>query len=290
MKDLTIALHAGAHKTATTHLQKTMSDNETLINKAGITFRGPNAFRAPGATLRHMFEIGRKMEEPVPGGPQAILKTLADGRDRLIISEENFFGSLNPPGGAFRRYLYPDGPGRLEVLAQRVAPHPIDLFFAVRDPATFMQSAYSQALSSDHRVSLDRYVDGIRPDQISWFRLIGKIVKRKATRRIWIWRYEDYPAIQEQLYRLLLTPEIAPSITPHPGLMNQSLSQAAVEACLSDDPQRPIAPEARALYPVGDTYPRYEGFSAEARRRSRLRYEDDLSRIEELPGVTLLKT
>ncbi|MFQ6553488.1 hypothetical protein AAD018_014215 [Aestuariibius insulae] len=289
MTDLTVALHAGAHKTATTHLQRTMADNMALINEAGISFRGPNAFRTPGATLRHMFEIGLKMEEPIPGGPQAMLKNLADGRDRLIISEENFLGSLNPPDGPFRRLLYPDGPGRLESLAKRISPCPLDLFFAVRDPATFMQSAYSQVLSSGRKVSLQDYVNDVPPKKISWFRLVRRLVEKNAARRIWIWRYEDYPKIQEQIYSHLLTPEIARSIVPHPVRVNKGLSQAAVEACLSDDPQSPSAPEAKAHYPVGETYPRYDGFSEEARRLSRIRYEDDLERIAALPGVQLLR-
>ncbi len=287
--DLTIALHAGAHKTATTHIQKTLSENETLLNEAGITFHGPSTFRAPGATLRHMFEIGRRMERPFPGGPRALLKNLAAGRGRLIISEENFLGSLNPPDGAFRRHLYPNGPGRLEALFERVAPCPIDLFFAVRDPAAFVQSAYSQVLLSGRRVSLDEYLDGVSPEQVSWFRLIDRLVKRKVARQIWIWRYEDYPQIQEQLYSRLLTPKIAPSIVPHPTHVNQGLSQAAVEACLSNNPQSPLGRKARELYPVGDAYPRYEGFSAKVRQHSWLRYEDDLLRIEELQGVRLLR-
>ncbi|MFQ6552637.1 hypothetical protein AAD018_009885 [Aestuariibius insulae] len=288
-QDLTIALHAGAHKTATTHLQRTLMDNKVLLERAGITFRGPNAFRNPGETLRHMFEIGRRMEDPFPGGPLALLKKLAAGRKRLIISEENFFGSLNPPDGPFRRHLYRNGPGRLEILAARVRPHPIDLFFAVRDQATFMQSAHSQVLLSGRRVSLDEYLNGLRPEQISWFSLIEELVNKNAARRIWIWRYEDYPAVQEKIYANLLTCDIASRIVPHPKQVNQSLSRAAVKACLSDSPGSPSGQEARMLHPVSDVNPRYEGFSSEARRLSRARYENDLVRIEELKGVQLLK-
>ena len=49
--DIEIILHAGAHKTASTHLQNRLLENENLFAKAGCSYLGPERIRDEFGTL-----------------------------------------------------------------------------------------------------------------------------------------------------------------------------------------------------------------------------------------------
>ena len=50
-KHIKITIHAGSHKTATTHLQNRLLENENLFAKAGCSYLGPERIRDEFGTL-----------------------------------------------------------------------------------------------------------------------------------------------------------------------------------------------------------------------------------------------
>ena len=56
--DIEIILHAGAHKTASTHLQNRLLENENLFAKGGCSYLGPEKIREEFGTLWKA--LGRK--------------------------------------------------------------------------------------------------------------------------------------------------------------------------------------------------------------------------------------
>ena len=50
-KHIKITIHAGAHKTATTHLQNRLLENENLLAKGGCSYLGPEKIREEFGTL-----------------------------------------------------------------------------------------------------------------------------------------------------------------------------------------------------------------------------------------------
>ena len=56
-KHIKITIHAGAHKTATTHLQNRLLENENLFAKNGCAYLGPEKIREEFGTLWK--ELGR---------------------------------------------------------------------------------------------------------------------------------------------------------------------------------------------------------------------------------------
>ena len=50
-KHIKITIHAGAHKTATTHLQNRLLENENLFAKNGCAYLGPEKIREEFGTL-----------------------------------------------------------------------------------------------------------------------------------------------------------------------------------------------------------------------------------------------
>ena len=57
-KHIKITIHAGAHKTATTHLQNRLLENENLFAKGGCSYLGPEKIREEFGTLWKA--LGRK--------------------------------------------------------------------------------------------------------------------------------------------------------------------------------------------------------------------------------------
>ena len=57
---LSICLHVGAHKTATTHLQNSLADAAMALAAVGVMFYGPRDFRWGKPTLQTRFGIGNR--------------------------------------------------------------------------------------------------------------------------------------------------------------------------------------------------------------------------------------
>ena len=52
-KHIKITIHAGAHKTATTHLQNRLLENENLFAKGGCSYLGPEKIREQNIIKTH---------------------------------------------------------------------------------------------------------------------------------------------------------------------------------------------------------------------------------------------
>ncbi|MDA8875724.1 hypothetical protein N9I60_04140, partial [Planktomarina temperata] len=88
-KHIKITIHAGAHKTATTHLQNRLLENENLFAKGGCSYLGPEKIREEFGTLWKA--LGRKEKNQQQ---KRKLADLAAGQPRLLISEENIIGGF----------------------------------------------------------------------------------------------------------------------------------------------------------------------------------------------------
>ena len=141
-----IALHIGAHKTASSHLQNVLYRNREMLSDEGVRVYGPGYLRIQGRNLAAMFGLSWSESPPPRRKPHDQLKFLAKGRARLVFTEENFVGQLVDTNGRTTLPLYPSGPARVAEIVEKWAPVETQLFVAIRNPASFMASAYSQAL------------------------------------------------------------------------------------------------------------------------------------------------
>ena len=136
VKHIKIILHAGAHKTASTHFQNRLLENENLFAKTVCSYLGPERIRDEFGTLWRA--LGRSDS---PAEQKIKLAALAAGRSRLLISEENIIsGFKDLMNGPNRAMIYPKALERLTRLAQPVAPHPVHIAMAVREPCYYYVS------------------------------------------------------------------------------------------------------------------------------------------------------
>lgn len=190
-----IVLHLGAHKTASTYLQRRMQTHEDVLAEHGVFYRGPPDLRVgfPKSV------IGRLMQ-PNPLGMaarNAILEGRSVGAQRIVISEENLLGNLmNVPTGFYRR------PGRiLRPAVSELRGADVTVLLSVRAYSTFYPSLYGQMLrarvSTRFRDLKQKFLQQRRGWPAMVADLMAKMPKEASLR---LWKYEDFGEIRRTLY------------------------------------------------------------------------------------------
>ncbi|WP_333715028.1 hypothetical protein [Yoonia sp.] len=291
-QSLTIAFHVGAHKTATTHLQKTIKRATEAIAADGVRFYGPEHFRLPGRTIPALFGFQPgAVADPSRRSPQEQLAALAQDAHRLVISEENFIGPLNSPKGLGLRHRYRPAGERMARLAASFGQD-VDVFLAVRRPTTFMNSAYCQMLLGGQVRHLGLYLRRNPLTSVDWLGLVQDLRTTKGIGQITVWRYEDYRVLFPRIVAAMLGEVAARHVPVVDRPINTGLSAAAVAEVLhrGDTADLPdIARRARALLPVADGYPPFDAFTPEDHAKSEQHYANQVAAIGMIPGVTLLR-
>ena len=287
-KYMKIIIHAGAHKTASTHLQNRVLENENLVVKSGCSYLGPEKIRDQFGTLWRA--LGRS---DTPDEQKRKLAALAAGQPRLVISEENIIGGFKDlMNGPNRAILYPKAVERLARLAQLVAPNPLHIAMAVREPSSYYVSVYNQLLLSGRFQTWERFSKGLDPTAVKWSDILRPIAEIPGVAAVSIWRYEDYHRLLPQILNTLLG-QPRPDIPLHmEKRMHEGLSERAVQACCTWHAagyDGRLGAVAREDFPVSDAYPKFSPWPEELMRESRAAYGRDIEALGRAGNITVLE-
>ena len=290
-KPLTLCLHLGAHKTASTHIQRTLRSNAPLLDAQQIKVFGPDYLRRPGQNLFHLFGLF-PAGDPPKTPPRERFAQMAEGAERVIFTEENFWGGLRPRPQDEGRRIYPEAEERIARLIEAVGPVRLKLLFAVRDPIDYITSAYSQALVMDHIEPFEDFLARNSVERVDWLDLTRRIAALEGVFRIHVWRYEDYAEVQQRMFRRLLGWKVGVRVAPYSKRVNQGLSEVAVKTLLdwqAKGREGGLARRIRDLHPVSEEAPRFQPFDADEVAASRDWYDRQVAQIAELPRVDLIR-
>lgn len=289
-----IAFHIGAHKTATSHLQRSLMRQQDALIAAGVRVLVPRDLRQPRRNLQRRFHLSFSPDAvPPKRTPRSALRMLLRDVDHLAISEENFIGSPHDDAGALRLPLYPDAPSRLAELAAALAPNPLDVLIGIRHPTRFLNSSYGQLLLGDRIVTLDDYRAGNAVMDVDWLGLIKRIRAAPGVRHVTVWRYEDYLPLFDRICTALLGATAAGLVSPIQKTVHQGLSVAAVQRVLAEYAAGEggrLAVAARRDLPISATNPAFNGFSQAETAQADVQYADQWAQICALPSVTSLRS
>ncbi len=292
-----IALHIGAHKTASSHLQNVLYRNREMLSGEGVRVYGPGYLRMPGRNLAAMFGLSWS-ESPSPRrSPQDQIKFLSKGRKRLVFSEENFVGNLIDSRGRTTHPLYPSGPARVAELVEKLAPLDVRLFVALRNPASFMASTYSQALFGGAYLGPRAFRNRNNWQDIDWAAYVAALRAIPGLGDMYVWRQEDYEQSQRMILRRLLGWRVGPKIETVEGRVHQGLSSNAVRQTLEwahEGREGPLARDARAKYPVTSVAHApmnkpFQLYAAATYAEAADIYAAQMTQIEGMEGVTVLQ-
>ena len=287
-KYIKIIIHAGAHKTASTHLQNRVLENENLVVKSGCSYLGPEKIRDQFGTLWRA--LGRS---DTPDEQKRKLAALAAGQPRLVISEENIIGGFKDlMNGPNRAILYPKAVERLARLAQLVAPNPLHIAMAVREPSSYYVSVYNQLLLSGRFQTWERFSKGLDPTAVKWSDILRPIAEIPGVAAVSIWRYEDYHRLLPQILNTLLG-QPRPDIPLHmEKRMHEGLSERAVQACCTWHAAGyggRLGAVAREDFAVSDSYPKFLPWPEELVRESQAAYGQDIQALGRAGKISVLE-
>lgn len=290
-KPLSVAFHIGAHKTATTHLQRSLKSATNQLAEHGVQYYGPDTLRLPGRSLQSLFGLKHQAPDDMEKRPAAeqLARLRQDGH-RLVFSEENFIGALNSPNGRKMKRRYKSADARLTGLSAALG-QTIDVHLAVRRPTAFLNSAYCQLLLGGRVQPLKSYLKSHGIGTVDWVDLVGRLRAAHGVGAITVWRYEDYGALFPQIIAGLVGQDAAAAVRPPRRRVNRGLSAAAVAQVLEqagDVTAENSARAARKALSVEDGHPPFDGFSEKEHAISDAAYARQIATIAQMDGVTLL--
>ena len=292
-RPIAVSLHLGAHKTASTHLQKSLARNGDLLAQNAIRYFGPKFLRHKEHAFLDLFAL-RAEGEAIGNrsGPEQI-EWLADGAKQVVLSEENILGPVfNKLNSGV---LYPQADLRIERFTETISPHPVTVFIAIREPAKWLASLYSQRVIGGDLRSFEEFVGDNTPELLKWSNLIERLAKIPGERQIFVWRKEDYPEVAAPVLRRMIGWRLGPLLERVEGRVNAGLSSAAIEKLVEwgnqgrDGNAKEWAKELRKTFGGSNVRNVFDPWAVDTKEKSAIAYDEDVARIERMGQVEVLK-
>lgn len=188
-----LVIHTGAHFTEETRLARCL-----LRNRADFAARGVEV-PAP-ATYRRLFrDVMDALDgaQPTAQARDVLLEAmdLDAAPERLILSSPHLFGAAR--ASVEEGELYPQATARIAALARLFPGDQIEMFMAMRNPASFLPAAFGRSPKTE----IDRFLGHVHPADISWSRFFKRLRTDLPDIRITTWCSEDSPLIWAQIIR-----------------------------------------------------------------------------------------
>ncbi|MEM8980882.1 MAG: hypothetical protein AAGD04_15460 [Pseudomonadota bacterium] len=289
-----LTLHIGAHKTATSHFQRSLRLNRALLADFGTDIYVPKDLRNRTEGIWDLVDLDGNREE----ARNTFTGLLKDG-NHLFLSEENLLRQAHPLNGAMPGVLYPYATEWVRKLSFILPETRLTLAISIRDYARFYRSLYAQRLLAGHVMSFEGFLRQACYPNGSWLEMLTRLVSLRIVKEIVLWRFEDYGALRGAILQYLFPRCDGSKFVWSDRRLNQTLSQRAMaeltESLTKDelrqdtqDNRKMHAQDMRKLYPVGDMHSVWDPWSAQEREASTQRYARDVSQIAQLAKVTYL--
>ncbi len=192
-----IAYHIGANCTDDDRLMKALMGNADAFLKAGISVPGPSRYRAP---IREALQAldGATADS---GTRDALIEEIFEkGVDqvrvkRLVMSNWRF---LCVPRRIFENGIfYEQATPKVRGLAEIFSGDRLHLYFALRNPATFVPAVLEAAGGVPYRTMMN----GLDPRDLYWSEVIERMRVAAPNAQLTVWCNEDTPFIWPALLR-----------------------------------------------------------------------------------------
>lgn len=289
-----IALHAGAHCTDEGRLIKTLFKNRAGFAEQGIAMPRPRHYRQ--LLLQTIKAIAQRGAGPDSRMAflDAILEVDPEQVDRVILNAENFF--CVPKIAVKKSRLYPKAGSRVAHLKTLFPTDDVELFLAIRNPATHLPAMFA---ATPHTSFID-FLDGADPRDLSWVDLIEDIRAEAPSVRLTVWCNEDTPLIWGEIIREMAGLAPGDAIDGAFDLLAEIMSpdgMSRFESYLSTHPEMTEMQTRRVMSAFLDKFALDEmveeeldlpGWTTQLVDQLTDQYEEDVYEIARLPGVNLI--
>lgn len=287
-----LVFHAGAHFTEEDRVMECLLRNSELFQARGTVVPEPKKYRK----LVRQTLVAAQKEPPEHDAKIALLGAMLDGAqaDRVLLSNAQLFGA---PRAALRKgLLYPRAPRRVAVLADIFGDETIELFMAIRNPATHLPACFEKS----PQATISEFMRGADPLTIRWSETISRIRAAAPSVKITIWCNEDAPLMWYEIIRNIAGLEEGAHITGRFDLLSAIMSQAGLarlETYLASKPQLTEGQVQKAAivflekYALDDAMEEVidlPGWTADLMSEMTDIYDADVRTLSQIPGVKVL--
>ncbi|WP_407877533.1 glycosyltransferase family 2 protein, partial [Francisella sciaenopsi] len=278
IKKKKIKLHVGAHKTATTHIQRLLQNSNDYLTKMDI--------------LLYIHEDLLKTWMPsfmqyVKTKDTSLLEKVVPitDYDTWILSEENISGisyDLKLYSG-----IYPNMLARIQAFKELFKDYDIQVFFSIRSYEEYYRSAYLEVVRNRGFIPFEEFFCEERFKDNTWVTVISSLVDVFHGRNVVVWCYEDFQKLQSTILRKMTTLNNVDSLISsytssktRPSLSDEAYSiikDAYYQGCaLSKEEIEDIANK----YPAGEIYKAFMPFDSQTIKKYQQQYLDDIDEIK----------
>ena len=287
-----IAFHIGANCTDDDRILKSLLKNAGNLSEYGIKVPGPGKYR------RLLRETIQNLNGAMPASDtrSILLDAIVDDDNaaRLVMSNANFICIANRIFD--RGIFYEQAESKLNALHQLFAEDEIEIFLALRNPATFLPAVFAASKAD----TPDSYLQGMHPTQIRWSDLVRRIQHMFPRTKLTVWCNEDTPLIWAEVLRAISGIEQDQKITGGFDLLASIMSDEGMNRFLNylrSHPPKTEAQKRRGIAAFLDKYAVEDkieevvdmpGMTNEMVENLSELYENDVDFIEQLPGLTFI--
>ena len=284
---MTIHLHLGAHKTASTHLQATFRENAARLGSDGVRLVLPSEVRRLAGPGRR---AAAKMA-PLPSlrafAAERRLARLSGEERRLIVMDENSLGLCAEVIGTGA--LYPSATARLRVLRRLSGMREATVWLSTRDYAAFFAGVHAQSIRDAAAMPLSEAKRArLAALPRRWPDIVADIRKALPGAKIVMWDFADYAALYPTLLAQISGREDLrhwarrPMPTPRADAMKEMFALAASR------PGGDVLKGEYAAFAERRDGPPYMPFTEIERKDMSAAYAEDLARLRADPSVQFL--
>lgn len=290
-----ILLHAGAHPTDEDKLFASLDANVPLMSKKNIALPRIHSYRR---SLRQaMIAVAKKQATPSMRQDllTGILENAPDTTQTIILSLPMFFGS--PRESVQADKLFPDAVKHLERFSEIFHKDQVELFFSIRNPATFIPASMSVAQTAN----MNDILRGSNYAALRWSELFARVRAEMPRVPITAWCDEDTPFIWSNILRAFMDVPQNQPVSNGYAIFAQILTTDGFErfkTYMQTHQGMTPAQHRKVMYAFAAKFARPDVIAQEIENTPWTqetidllteRYDMDVDRIVAMPGVTFIE-
>lgn len=296
-----IFIHLGAHKTATTFVQRNLAANADVFEKQGwklIWFQVDyKKARQLFIKLRGNKNLKPRQEKLLDSAFQQIQNDPSD----IILTYEGFLGSSSMQQGK----LYASRAVAINILKEKFSGRNIKVGFCIRSFPDYIESTYNYRVSvGQTKASFANYTKSVSVRKLSWFKIIESLSDAFGEDNLVLWTYEDFKkdsgaAFSKIVQAAGIDAEGVATVLANPQLVSLTAAQTRAlkswhdaihtELKLSAGEEKTLKAKLHALLEELPRYSETEGhFEPKRRKILTDHYKKDVAAIRERWGNQML--
>lgn len=290
--EITIVYHLGAPHTDNDLITGSLRRDTVRLAEKGVMIRRPTEYRS---RLKDMI-VKLKGEVPSIAEQESLLDSIVKGLpvDRLIMSDARFLGvpSWMMYGGGF----YKNAAKNTARIRDLFPDNPCEFFLGISNPANFIPAAFSAQSQKNY----EKFLDGTDLANIRWSDVISQIQQENPDCPLTVWCNEDTPIIWPTILREMSGLDPQTRLQGELDVIQDIMSPDGFELLVKYLDERPDLTEVQRRRIRGIFLEKFylddaveeeidlPGWTDETVDALTSIYDDDVERIERLPGVNFI--